>query len=368
MQSVNNQPVQQTKKKTSFFKVFMVTMLVLLIAAGTGAWFGWTKVQAMLEPVSIGTDRQVLVNVPRGATTTSIGHLLEEAGLIHNSTAFRLWLRYYELDGQIQAGDYILSPALNLSEIVDKLVRGDVHRDTLRFTVPEGLFITDIASRLAEQGIVDEERFLELITDLSLWQDYWFVQEIPEGLEMPLEGYLFPETYEIFAVTENREELVISLMLRQFDRVFTQEMRAQAEEMEMTVHEVMTLASIVEKEAVVSKERPLIAGVFHNRLRIREPLGSCATVNYILGDFSIRYLTTAQTRIPSPYNTYINQGLPPGPISGSGRAAIEATLWPEDTSYIFFVAKDDGSGEHYFGHTNAEHEANKALARANRNR
>lgn len=360
----NNHPVVE-KKRPSFLKVFLIIILVLLVAAGGAAWFGWNKVQALLEPVS-NSEQQILITVPKGASSAKVGQILEEAGLIHNATVFRYWLRYHELDGKIQAGDYVLSPAYDLSEIVDKLVVGDVHRETLRFTIPEGLFITDIAERLAKQEIVDKERFLELASDLSLWQDYWFVRELPSGLELPLEGYLFPNTYEIFAAEENREELIIAIMLHQFEKVFTQEMREQVEAMGMSVHEAVTLASIVEKEAIVEHERPIIAGVFLNRLERPMLLQSCATVNYILGDFTIRELSTEQMAIKSPYNTYVTQGLPPGPIAGPGRASLEAVAWPEKTDYLYFVAKDDGSSEHYFGKTYAEHSANIKKARANR--
>lgn len=360
-----NQPVTEKKKRLSFGKILLILFLVLLVVAGGAAWYGWNWIQLMLQPVSAQED-QILVTIPRGAASARVGRILEDAGLIHDSTVFRLWLRHYQLGGKIQAGDYILSPSQSLSEIVDKLVAGEVHRETLRFTIPEGLFITDIAVRLADRGIVDEERFLELVSDLSLWQDYWFVQQLPSGQQVPLEGYLFPETYEIFAAEENREELVIRLMLNQFDKVFTQEMREQAEVMGMSVHQVVTLASIVEKEAIVNHERPVIAGVFLNRLDRPMLLQSCATVNYILGDFTIRNLSKAQMAIPSPYNTYVTRGLPPGPIAGPGQASLRAVLWPEETDYYFFVAKDDGSSEHYFGRTFAEHQANIKKAASNR--
>ena len=178
-------------------------------------------------------------------------------------------------------------------------------------------------------------------------------------------AFCFPDTYEIFAVAENREELVISLMLRQFENVFTEEMREQTKALGLSVHEVVTLASIVEKEAVVAHERPIIAGVFGNRLDIKMPLQSCATVNYILGDFSIRDISPYKDN-PSSYNTYLYRGLPPGPIAAPGQAALEAAVWPEKTDYLYFVAKDDGSGEHYFARTLAEHQKNAAKARENR--
>lgn len=352
------------KKKHYLGKIVLITVIIFSVAAAGTAWYGWTWVQKQLTPVG-ESDRPVLITVPKGTSSAGVGRILHEAGLIKNPTVFRYWLRYYELDGKIQAGDYILNESLSLSEIADKLVKGDVHRETLRFTIPEGLFIQDIAARLAEKGIVDKDRFMELAADLSLWQDYWFVKEIPAGLEAPLEGYLFPETYEIFAKEENREELVIALMLRQFDKVFTQEMRSGAETLGISVHEAVTLASIVEKEAVSGKERPLIAGVFYNRLRIKMLLQSCATVNYIIRDFSIRNIDPYKND-PSPYNTYLKKGLPPGPIAGPGKAALEAAIWPEESEYLYFVAKDDGSGEHYFAKTYAEHIKNAKKAKANR--
>jgi UPF0755 protein len=352
------------KKKSRAWQVVLILILVLGIGAGGGAWYGWTWLQNQLAPVG-DSDRPVLVSVPKGASSAGVGNILFQAGLIRNSRVFRLWLRHYDLDSKIQAGDYILSENLSLKEIADKLVKGDVHRETLRFTIPEGLFLQDIAARLAEKGVVDRDKFLALAGDTSLWQDYWFVREIPPGLEVPLEGYLFPETYEIFTKAENREELVIALMLRQFDKVFTEEMRAGAQALGISVHQAVTLASIVEKEAVSGKERPLIAGVFYNRMRIKMMLQSCATVNYIIKDFSIRDISPYKED-PSPYNTYRFQGLPPGPIAGPGKAALEAAIWPEDSDYLYFVAKDDGSGEHYFAKTYAEHIKNARKAKDNR--
>lgn len=360
----SNEEATPKKKKSRVGKAILISLLVVAIAAAATGWYGWSWLQKQLTPVG-DSSRPVLVTVPKGASSASVGNLLQQAGLIRNSRVFRLWLRYQKLDGKIQAGDYILSENLNVEEIAAKLVRGDVHRETLRFTIPEGLFIEDVASRLAEKGVVDQARFIELAGDLSLWQDYWFVREIPAGLEMPLEGYLFPDTYEIFAKAENREELVIALMLRQFDKVFSQDMRQQVEAMGFSVHEAVTLASIVEKEAVASSERPLIAGVFYNRLQTKMLLQSCATINYIIKDFSIRNIDPYK-KDPSPYNTYLKGGLPPGPIAGPGQASLAAAVWPEQSAYLYFVAKDDGSGEHYFAKTYAEHIQNAKRAKANR--
>jgi UPF0755 protein len=362
----NTDKVPAKSKKHPVLKVLLVSFaLVLLVAAGS-AWYGWTWLQNQLGPAG-DSESPILITIPRGATSAEVGNILYDAGLVRNSTVFRLWLRHYELDGKLQAGDYLLNAHLSLSEIANKLVKGDVHIDTIRFTIPEGLFLEDIAARLAKQGIVDQDKFLQLASDVSRWQDYWFVTEIPEGLDIPLEGYLFPDTYEILAKTENKEEFILTIMLRQFDAVFTEEMRARAKDLGLTVHQLVTLASIVEKEAVADKERPLIAGVFFNRLDINMPLQSCATINYIIRDFSVRDISPYK-KDPSQYNTYLYRGLPPGPIACPGRAALEAVIWPQKSDYLYFVAKDDGSDEHYFASTFAQHQKNSEKAKANRNK
>lgn len=362
----NPDKVPANSKKRRVLKALLISLALVFLAAAGSAWYGWTWLQNQLAPAG-DSDLPILITIPRGAASSEVANILYDAGLIRNSTVFRFWLRYHKLDSKLQAGDYLLSAHLSLSEIADKIIKGDVHRDTIRFTIPEGLFLEDIAARLAKKGVVDQDKFLQLVSDVSRWQDYWCVTEIPEGLELPLEGYLFPDTYEILAKTENREELIITIMLRQFDAVFTAEMRARAKDLGMTVHQLVTLASIVEKEAVAGKERPLIAGVFYNRLRINMPLQSCATVNYIIKDFSVRDISPYK-KDPSPYNTYLYRGLPPGPIACPGRAALEAVIWPQESDYLYFVAKDDGSDEHYFARTFAQHLKNVEKAKANRNK
>lgn len=355
---------EPTVKKRRGWRIFLTILLVFILVVGGAAWYGWTWFQDKLTPVG-ESGRPIIITIPKGASSANVGNILYDAGLIRNSTVFRLWMRHEKLDNKIQAGDYILNDSLSLSDIASMLVKGEVHRDTIRFTIPEGLFVEDIAARLASKGIVDKDKFLQAAADLGLWQDFWFVQELPPDLETPLEGYLFPETYEIFANAENKEELVIAIMLHQFDKVFGAEMRAEVQATGKSVHEIVTMASIVEKEAVSGKERSLIAGVFYNRLRQPMALQSCATVNYIIKDFSIRDITPYKDN-PSKYNTYKYRGLPPGPIASPGEASLAAAVWPEDTQYLYFVAKDDGSGEHYFAKTYNEHIKNARKAKENR--
>jgi UPF0755 protein len=228
-----------------------------------------------------------------------------------------------------------------MEEIMELLLTGKA--DTLRFTIPEGYDIKRVTAKLAEEGLINQEAFLKEIESGQF--DYEFLKDAPAGPDR-LEGFLFPETYEIFATANEHD--IIDKMLYQFNKVFTAEYYARAEELGMSVREVITLASIIEREARVPEDRPIIASVFYNRLTIDMPLQSCATVQYILGEQK-PVLSIKDTQIESPYNTYQNLGLPPGPIASPGADSIKAALYPADTNYLYFLAKGDGS--HAFSST-----------------
>jgi UPF0755 protein len=172
----------------------------------------------------------------------------------------------------------------------------------------------------------------------------------PNAVNFKAEGYMFPDTYRIAAGTS--EEQLVKIMVSQFDQQFTPAMRQRAAELGISVRDIIIMASLVEKEARVEKERPIIAGVFYNRLKQSMPLQSCATIQYILG-YAKPELTVADTELPSPYNTYLNPGLPPGPIANPGLASINAVLYPAETEYLYFVA--DKNGSHRFSRTYDEH-------------
>jgi UPF0755 protein len=212
-------------------------------------------------------------------------------------------------------------------------------------TIPEGLAGQQIAELLADRGLVDRDRFVSLLRDRETLGRF--------GLEgESLEGYLFPDTYRV--VKGLNEEAIAQRMVRRFQEMFGPEEQARARELQMTVPEVVTLASLIEREAHVPEERPLISSVFHNRLRRGMPLQSDPTVMYALSRFSGR-LTKANLQAPSPYNTYLRQGLPPGPIANPGRASIMAALYPASSRYLYFVSKNDGT--HAFSTTLREHDA-----------
>lgn len=345
-------------------KVVSGSVLALLIMGVLGLMF---TINAMLTPVDSETpDQIVTVEIPAGASTEKIAAILKDSGVIHNALFFRLYARYNGLDRGFIAGSYILSPSMSLEEVTALIASGDVYRETDWVTIPEGFTLEQIAARLSRQEMVDEAYFLDLSRQPpdSITGRFAFLQEVdPRDVDYVLEGYLFPDTYEIPSGAS--EEVIIAMMLLRMEAVFTDEFKERARELELSMHQVLTLASIVEREGRVDHERAMIAGVFHNRLAINHPLQSCATIQYILGEVK-EVLLNRDLEIPSTYNTYQNPGLPPGPIAAPGEASILATLYPENTDFFYFVYKEDGTGEHYFSRTNAGHEANKAIASQNR--
>lgn len=290
------------------------------------------------------------VTVPQGAGTKTIASLLKENDIIKNERVFRVLAKIDKYEGRLQAGNFSLSPSMSMHEILDALLAAK--GDTVRFTVPEGLDLARTAETLAKQGLIDIDVFWDEVENGDF--DYWFIDKLPKNSQR-LEGFLFPETYEIFV--NSSEHAIIDKMLGQFDKVFTEEHITRMNELGKDINEVIILASIIEREALVSEDRPIISGVFQNRLDINMALQSCATVQYILGEVK-PVLSTADTQIESPYNTYIYTGLPPGPISSPGKESIDAALWPVETDYLFFLAKGDGS--HVFSRTYDEHLKYKA--------
>jgi UPF0755 protein len=284
-----------------------------------------------------------------------IGHLLQTQGLIRSAGIFALAVRLQGLEHQLRAGTYRLDGTRSTVAIVHQLVEAQVIIE--RITIPEGLTRQQVAGLLSRRGLADSTRFLALTEDPVLLDRL--------GVDAPtLEGYLFPETYFFDAGTP--ETAVIERMVDEFHAVFADSLRDRLAEIGFSLHEAVTLASIVEGEAMLEEERPIISGVFLRRLQLNRRLESCATVEYALG-FHKKRLTSEDLLVDSPYNTYQHQGLPPGPIGNPGRAAILATLYPADTDYLYFVARGDGT--HIFSRTNQEHaKAKQTIRRQARNR
>ncbi|NMB34930.1 MAG: endolytic transglycosylase MltG [Firmicutes bacterium] len=344
-------------------------MLAVASCLLLGILFCW-QVNNLLLPVSSGGKEQIVeIDIPLDSSATEIAAILQAKGLIKSAFIFRLYARHRGCDAYFQAGRHQLSPGMTLDEILARLQQGIVLAEGARFTVPEGFTVEQIAMFLARRGLVVEEDFIEECLSFSAETLAFFPPGFPAAepneLKYALEGYLFPDTYEVDAAATPEE--IIATMLGRFAEVFDANYRRRAEELGLSIHEVVTLASLIEREARVPAERPLISAVFHNRLQSEDMplLQSCATVQYVLGEVKPD-LSNDDLAIDSPYNTYLYPRLPPGPIASPGREALLAALYPADVDYLFFVYKEDGSGTHYFSTTLQEHNRYKTLARQNR--
>lgn len=301
-----------------------------------------------LKPLSSIEDKKIIrIEIPVGSNINSIARLLEQKEVIKSQFAFKLYSKLNGIEDKYKAGVYDLDNAMDISEIASLLQSGKGFMDIVKFTIPEGFEIRMIVDKLVERGLGDKERFYEAINN-GIYE-YDFLQNILRKEER-LEGYLFPDTYEVYRDTD--EEEIIDKMLERFNNVFNEEYREKALEINMSIDEIVTLASIIEREAKVDDERKVISSVFHNRLKSKMMLQSCATVQYVLKERK-EILLYKDLEIQSPYNTYKNFGLPPGPIASPGLKSIEAALYPDNTDYLYFVAKDDGT--HVFTRTFKEH-------------
>lgn len=295
--------------------------------------------------------------VMSGESADEMARRLEQAGLIRNAMSFSLISRLRAADTSLEAGVYHLRPDMTVSEILVELGKG--RSRSVRVTLREGLRIAEVADELAANSVTDRDSFVHLATGNARWVED--VTGRPPG--SGLEGYLFPDTYDF--ELDQPAEAVIQQLIQNFLVRFDEDLQEQANEMGRSVHEVVTLASIVEKETVLPAERPMIAAVFLNRLEQSIPLGADPTTQYaLIGDEIPRdnywkiELTVDDLNNPSPYNTrlFSNIGLPPGPICSPGLDSILAVLMPADTDALYFVARPDGS--HAFARTLEEHNMN----------
>lgn len=344
--------------RISKFAFYLVILPAAWIFVGWQGWSWWSWVSsAPIDSDNLGESTEenntaVQITIPSGTSSQQIGRDLEAAGLIRSTKAWRLWSRWLvfaDPEGEYKAGTYQLSPTQPLSEVAEKIWKGEVMQ--LSFTIPEGWSIQQMAEYFEDQGYFSAEAFMDAASEIP-YEDYpW----LPEDLPL-LEGFLYPDTYQV--VTERiTPEAIIRQMLDRFQQVALPVYQENRNQTDLSLNEWVTLASIVEKEAVVADERRIISGVFHNRLEQGMRLAADPTVEYALG---IRQtvdqpLTFKQVETPSPYNTYMNTGLPPTAIASPGVASLEATLDPEPTEYLYFMARYDGT--HIFSRTAAEHQA-----------
>lgn len=290
-----------------------------------------------------------IVTIDPGSGTTAALQRLADAGIVRHPLALRLYLFVTRQGGLLRAGDYKFASPISPMQALDKIHRGEVYYE--RITIPEGFNRFEIAEVLAAKtGKVTAEQVLQQMSDRAL-----IASLAPNARS--LEGYLFPDTYAF--TTRTTTEDLIRGMVRKFEEVFTPEMASRASQLGMTVNQAVTLASIIEKEAKVPEDRPLIASVLRNRLNRGMPLAADPTFIYaalLAGDYNGNPNQPRHRKRESPYNTYIHAGLPPGPIASPGRASLEAALYPADTDYLYYVLAT-ADGRHKFSRTVEEHEA-----------
>jgi peptidoglycan lytic transglycosylase G len=320
-------------------KILLIALLLPAIVVGL------LTAHFLLTPLTppAGTT----LEIRHGEPFATIARHLAAAGVVAGDRPLRLLARWRGDAGRVQAGRYAFSAPATPDAVLDRLVAGDVVRTTV--TIPEGWTLREIAARLDEKGLADQRELLRQAGNA----DFLRTLGIPAAT---LEGYLFPETYSFAAGTPPRR--ILAMMVEEFRRRITPDMLSGARAQGLDLHQLVTLASIVQKEAGSTTEMPLIAAVFHNRLRRHMPLQADPTVIYGIADFNGN-LTRADLEQKTPYNTYRIAGLPPGPIASPGTAALEAAAHPAAVDYLYFVARGDGS--HVFSTTLAEH--NRAVRR-----
>ncbi len=344
--------MKSASKKARY--TYIVGIVALLF--GLGVWQGWSWWQGALSPIltnktSTTATESIKFTVTPGMAGAQIGTKLAEAGLIKSLTAWKIWTwqqQKRDSKGGFKAGTYLLSPQDDLPTIATKIWRGDIMQTT--FTIPEGWSIAQMGKYFESLDYFSAADFTAAASKIPRDKYSWLPPNLPH-----LEGFLYPDTYQVTSDLISEPQAIVGIMLNRFQQIALPVY--QQAQTNLSLLEWVTLGSIVEKEAVIARERPLIAGVFTARLKQGIKLESDPTVEYGLGikQTADRPLTYAEVGTPSPYNTYMNAGLPPTAIANPGIASLKATLNPETTEYLFFVARYDGT--HVFSKTLAEHEA-----------
>lgn len=314
-----------------------------------------------VRPVDVNDATPITVTIEKGSGASTIAKLLYEAGgegnvgLIKSKAAFKIYVDFTGKSSILKSGTYVLSRNMNIAQMVDVICMGNPARKTVKFTIPEGMEVEDIADRLVKLGILDsKDEFLDLCKTGESFSEYSFINAILQSNDAAdrkyaLEGYLFPDTYEVY--TDSSAKSIIAKMLIRFNEVFNDEYIARAQELDMSVDDVVTLASMIEREAKTA-DFAKVSAVFHNRMDDGMRLQSDAPLKYIFNTENVLDFTSDQMAVDSPYNTYNVDGLPVGAIDNPGNNALYAALYPDEEfmedGYLYFVLKSRDSTELVF--------------------
>ena len=334
--------------------IIAIVFVLLLVIVG---FLGYNYVKSALKPVDPDSTKTIAVEVPIGSSLSSISTLLEKKGVIKDARVFKYYAKFKN-ESQFQAGTYDLTKAMTLDELIESLKTGKVYRKPVfTMTIPEGLTLEQIGNIVEKKTPYTQKEFMDLVTSDAFVQK--MMANYPElvtdavladNIRYDLEGYLFPATYSYFEEKPSLESIVEE-MIGAMDKVVKNYSDLLAEK-QMSVHQLVTFASLLEEEATAQTDRETIASVFYNRLDQGMPLQTDPTVLYALGSHKNRVLYE-DLEVENAYNTYKNKGLPPGPIAGAGKSSIEAVLNPSSTDYLYFLA--DKEGVNHFSKTYDEH-------------
>ena len=318
----------------------LLSVLICFVAAV----FLWSDIYLAPEP---GSNKLVSFTVEKGEGAKEISVKLKSEGLLKHSSIFRIYVLLIGKSKKLQAGQYELSPSMSLSDIVKKFSKGKIIKE--KITIIEGWNLKDIARYFQEKNISSQEEFLEL-TKNDFSQGISVLSDKPKDLD--LEGYLFPDTYEIIPGTSAKN--IIKKILNNLDQKITPDLREEISRQKKSIFEIITMASLIEKEVSSFEDKKIVSGIFWKRIKTNTPLQSCASINYITGK-NDRGALWQDIEIDSPYNTYKYRGLPLGPISNPGLESILATIYPEESDYWYYLSTP--SGKTIFSKTFKEHSA-----------
>lgn len=345
--------------------ITIVTLLILVFIGGGG----YLYIKSALQPVDKDSKVQKKVEIPIGSSVTGISEKLEASGVIKNAKVFKYYVKFKNEAG-FMAGEYELSPSMEIPEIINRLKTGKVlQKAAFKLTIPEGKQLKEIAQIMAKAVNKTEEEVFNQLNDRTFIQtmmgkypDLLTTDILNPNIKYPLEGYLFPATYPFYKQNPTIEEMVVT-MLAQTKKVVSPYLAESSDE-ELTAHQLLTMSSLIEEEATEKADRKDISSVFYNRIEQGMPLQTDPTVLYAQGKHKERVLYE-DLEVNSPYNTYKNKGLPPGPIANAGKDSLEAAVNPSDTKYLYFLATKEG--EVIFTSTLDEHNAAKAEHITNNN-